>query len=97
MWFADGVLTLLSVAGPVVWNTAFRRTAAPDDAAWLTMRTTPATFGDLMRQHTEANLDAIDALSAHAGGGTQPAVQCLEHQLEIARVWEYLGQRLGTH
>ena len=95
VWFDDGVLTLLSVAGPVVWNTAFRKTAAPDDPAWLTMRTTSSTFGDLMRQQTEANLDAIDALSAHAGGGTQPAVQCFEHQLEIARVWEHLGQRLG--
>jgi thiazolinyl imide reductase len=98
-WFGDGVLTLLSVAGPVIWNAGYRRQVQGGDPAWLSLgaTSTSATFGDLMKQQTRANLQAIEALSTHAAGGPQPDVQDLSHLLEVSRIWERIGHVLGRN
>jgi NAD-dependent oxidoreductase involved in siderophore biosynthesis len=96
VWFGDGALTLASVAGPVVWNEAFRKTADRAQPAWLIVHGPPTTFADLLAQQTKANLEAIDTLCAHAAGSPPPEVQRFHHHLEIARTWEYLGERIAT-
>jgi thiazolinyl imide reductase len=94
VWFENGALTLLSVAGPVVWTAAFRPAGEPGDPCWRTDQP-PATRGDLLRQQTASNLEALEALRTHAAGRTAPASQTREHLLDVSRAWERLAVTTG--
>lgn len=90
VWFDDGTLTLLSVAGPVVWNAAFRPAGAPGDLCWRVDQTAP-TRNALLRQQTASNLDALEALRRHAAGAAPPVHQTRGHLLDVSQAWERLA------
>jgi NAD-dependent oxidoreductase involved in siderophore biosynthesis len=95
-WFDDGALTLLSVSGPVVWNGSYRRTAPLGADAWRAIHAPRTSYGDLLDQQTRANLEAIDALRAHATEGISPDAQCPDHLLDVARAWEHIARQLAA-
>jgi thiazolinyl imide reductase len=94
VWLGDGALSLLSVAGPVVFNPAFRPDRQSADPCW-TIAAAPGTFGDLLRQQIRSNLDALDGLREHAGGGPAPPAQERGHLLDVSDAWERLAVTTG--
>ena len=92
--YPEGVLSLLSLAGPVVWNRNYNR-AAGEEALWSALgRDRAFTAKELRRERVLANLAAIDQLARSIRGSPPASEQTSEHILEVAEVWELLCERL---
>jgi thiazolinyl imide reductase len=94
-WWSEGILSLLSVAGPVVWTRPLRGGLDPVAPMWEGAERPAPRPADLREAQTQCNLEAIEALAAHAAGGPAPAVQQLDHQLDVARSWEHVTRALA--
>jgi thiazolinyl imide reductase len=95
-WWAEGTLTLLSVAGPVVLTRPLRGGLDPAAPMWEEAELPAPRPADLRDAQTRSNLEAIESLAAHAAGGPAPAVQQLDHQLDVARSWEHVTRALAA-
>ena len=91
--FDQGILSLLSIAGPVIWNANLGRAAAgrlfevvPDGSSM--------TGADLGRARQEANRAALERLIHEVETGVAAREVSREHTLEVARAWQLLGDQL---
>lgn len=93
--FPDGVLSLLSVGGPVIWN---RNLAMASTKNLLSehIYADPALTPELLKtERIQANSTALNRLVSHVRKGWTPAEQSQDHLLEIAQLWEHLGKQLA--
>jgi len=90
--FPMGVLTLLSLAGPVCWSWNFSRTMPLDEALPAENFHEGCSMPELKEQRARANRDAVCTLLKCASGGVLPAAQRPEHLLEVGRAWEAIGE-----
>jgi NAD-dependent oxidoreductase involved in siderophore biosynthesis len=95
-WWAEGILTLLSVAGPVVWTRPLRGGLDAAAPMWEGAEPPAPRPAELREAQTGCNLAAIEALAAHAAGGPAPAAQQLDHQMDVARSWEHVTRALAA-
>ncbi len=93
--FPAGVITLASIAGPVIWNGNCGLPAGPADPMWTSVYQEPVTRLDLHRQRISANLGALRSLAESARTGTVPEEQSREHVLEVSRAWEEIATKLS--
>jgi thiazolinyl imide reductase len=88
---SSGMLTLMSINGPVVWNANYGGERPASSALWkLAGSRTPANALELYSQRVQANLDSMDALARHRNGQSAPDNQTPEHILAVSRLWEDL-------
>jgi hypothetical protein len=86
------LLTLLSLAGPVIWNRNGGTIQKPDEELWsnlLAART--VTAGQLREQRDQANLAAVEQLVADVREGIVPPAQSHDYLIGISTAWEQLG------
>jgi thiazolinyl imide reductase len=95
--FPQGVLTMLSIAGPVIWNSNFSRSSGMKGPMWTTVCGGPITSFDLYKQRVTANLDAVRCLVKSAREHVIPAEQTRSHILEVSLVWERIGALICCH
>jgi thiazolinyl reductase component of yersiniabactin synthetase len=93
--FPAGTLTLLSMSGPVVWNTSPAWQAAGEDELWERIGAQrPAHLRRLGEQRLQANLRAMGELVRSARKHIVPPQQRPARLLEVSRVWEQIGKKL---
>ena len=91
----EGVLSLLSLNGPVVWNRNYNQ-AAGDEPLWKSIDGSPGlSAAELWRERILANLRAIEMLAQDIEGNPPPEQQQNTHILEVAEAWEALGKQLA--
>lgn len=90
--FQKGILSLLAVGGPVVWNSNEHTVADPDVPLWDRVFAPDATGRSILEERVDLNLASMDALVAHASGGSPPPAQEPSYLSEVSRVWEGLGR-----
>ena len=93
--FPNGILTLASIAGPVIWNCNYTVSSGAGDPMWAHIYDTPITRMDLHKQRIMANLDALRCLVENARTQVLPAEQTRRHMLEVSLVWERIGTCLN--
>ena len=76
--YSSGVLTLLSLSGPVLWN--------------ANVLLQPSV--EIEQQRIRANRQSLDALVGHMRGGPPPELQSADHILDVSAAWESLGRLL---
>ncbi len=90
--FSSGILTLLSMNGPVVWNANLNSTASSTQPLFTVIhKSRVLTAERLHKQRIAANLDAIKALVRSMKEGVQPPEQQPNYLFEVSRAWETLG------
>jgi len=93
--FPTGILTLLSVNGPVVWNTNLNSTLDTSNSLFVELEAAGALTKTLLRQQrVAANLAAIEALTRAIREHVVPAEQTPTHLLEVSSAWAALGSLL---
>ncbi len=93
--FPDGVLTLLSTTGPVVWN----RTPSHGLENRMPLFTLicdgeTRTVAELGEQRMRANVEALNAMRKSIMGLGVPAIQEPQHILQVSKAWESIGRKL---
>ncbi len=93
----QGILSLLSTAGPVVWNANVNRGSRRAEPLWKIVHGPEGPTGDeLLWARGAANLAALDRLAREVETG-QPAPEARsEHALAVARAWQNIGARLRS-
>ena len=96
--FDSGVLSLSSIAGPVVWNANLAVAAVGGAPLWQIDGAAPSAV-DLRDARATANLEAVLRLTrlAASAGGTDRDHERAErrrHAYAVSRVWEALSSRL---
>jgi yersiniabactin synthetase, thiazolinyl reductase component len=89
--FPSGVLTLLSIAGPVIWSSNYARSSGVERPMWTSIYGKPTTSSDLHEQRVIANLDAVHCLLRSAREHVVPPEQTPRHILEVSLMWERIG------
>jgi thiazolinyl imide reductase len=90
--FPSGILTLLSMNGPVVWNANLNRAANPTQRLFTVAHENCALTPELLHnQRITANLAAIKKLVKNMSEGARPPEQTPGYLLEVSRAWETLG------
>ena len=93
--FQTGVLTLLSTAGPVVWNKNQAQVPANDSSLWtVTCDHGTRTISELREQRIQANVQALNSIRKSILGNSPPKIQEPQHILQVSRAWESVGRRL---
>jgi len=94
--FPHGLLTMLSVAGPVVWSANLNLALGKGLALWRALPGGGIHSGEkLQLDRQNANLRALRALERQAFGGHAVPWQQAEHLLGVSRSWEALTAALG--
>ena len=96
--YASGVVSLLSLAGPVVWNANYGRASAHAGEPLyrpIHLRSGMSAAG-LQWHRTAANLHSMDALARHMRGGPAREDQRPERMVEVAAAFEALAEALRT-
>lgn len=92
--FPSGILSLLSVAGPVVWNENLGRMGAGSKELWkASAGAGRRTWKRFAESRIQANLAALDALAEEVRTGRRPPEQSPEHILAVSRLWQRLAVR----
>jgi len=91
MIYQSGILTLLSIAGPVIWNRNYIRFAAERGFMCDLLSPFEISGSDLSRMRIQANLRAVGRIfeqvqSARIAPGQQP-----QELMEVAELWETVG------
>ena len=91
--FAAGLLTLLSSAGPVLWNStpAHVRNQKP---LWTILGQATQTLADLGEQRIQANVEALNSIRQCILGRGAPELQQPRHILQVSKAWESIGKQL---
>jgi len=93
--FPSGILTLLSMNGPVVWNANLNRSQDADQTLFTVLHENCSlTAGLLRRQRIASNFRAIEAIAKNIREGVAPPEQKPDYLLELSRAWETLGSLL---
>jgi NAD-dependent oxidoreductase involved in siderophore biosynthesis len=85
--FSQGVLTMLSIAGPVIWNTNLSRSSVMNRRMWTFIYRRPVSSFDLYRQRVKANLAAARCLVRSLREHAVPEEQKRRHILEVSLAW----------
>ena len=95
--FATGVLTQLSIAGPVFWNANYHAGMDPNEPLGIPLYLNDGLSArSFQQERAAANLHSMRAIAAQAGGGETPSEQTAEHILEVSNVAEAIGEILRT-
>jgi thiazolinyl imide reductase len=93
--FPSGVLTLLSMNGPVVWNPNPNCVAGPAEPLFTVVHESRALTAELLYQQRVAiNFAAIETLVKSMSQRVRPPEQLPDYLLEVSRGWETLGALL---
>jgi thiazolinyl imide reductase len=93
--FPSGILTLLSMNGPVVWNVNLNSAANATQPLFTVVHESRALTAELLhKQKIAANLAAIEALVGSIRQGVRPLEQGPDYLLEVSRAWQTLGDLL---
>ena len=93
--FPSGVLTLMSMSGPVVWNWAPAHALGARDSLWTSLYNQGTrTREDLREQRIEANIVALESIRKAILCGETADAQRPTHILEVSRAWESICRRL---
>lgn len=85
--FLQGVLTMLSMAGPVIWNFNLYRSLAPNRPTWTHIYSKSVTSFDLYKQRVRANLLAVRCLVKSVREHVVPEEQTREHIMDVSLAW----------
>jgi thiazolinyl imide reductase len=85
--FLQGVLTMLSMAGPVIWNFNIYRSLALNRPLWTRIYTKSVSSFDLYRQRVRANLLAVRCLVKSAREHVVPEEQTRGHIMDVSLAW----------
>ncbi len=89
--FPQGVLTMLSIAGPVIWNFNINRSSAMNRPIWTFIYGRPVTSFDLYRQRVRANLVAVQCLVKSVREHVIPEGQTRGHILDVSLAWSRIS------
>jgi len=93
--FPSGILTLLSMNGPVIWNANLNQGAPRNEAIFTVAHEDRATTMErLYEQRVCANLSAISELAQNIRDRVTPPEQTRDYLLEVSSLWENLGALL---
>lgn len=85
--FPQGVLTMLSTAGPVVWNSNIFRSLPLNVPMWRHLYRKPETGLGLYKQRVRANLLAIRSLVKSVREHVIPEEQTRGHIMDVSLAW----------
>jgi pyochelin biosynthetic protein PchG len=91
MIFQTGILTLLSIAGPVIWNRNCSRTAAGSSPMYDLLSPPGISSRDLYRKRVLANLHAIHRICEQVQTKAITPEQEPHYLIETAQLWETIG------
>jgi NAD-dependent oxidoreductase involved in siderophore biosynthesis len=94
--FPTGVLTLLSIAGPFVWNKTPAHVPANDSLWTVRCDNETQTGARLDEQRIQANVEALNSIRKSILGHTTPDIQQPQHILQVSKAWELIGRQLYT-
>ena len=95
--FPSGMLTLLSTAGPVLWNGNPAQMSSDEGPLWtLVFGQEPQTSADLREQRIQANVAALNSIRRSILGHVLPDSQQPQHILAVSQAWESIGRQLAT-
>jgi yersiniabactin synthetase, thiazolinyl reductase component len=90
--FPSGILTLLSMNGPVVWNANLNCVAQPTEPLFtIAHADRTLTSESLWQQRVAANLAAISTINKSMSEHSTPHQQAPEYLLDVSRAWEAIG------
>ncbi len=93
--FPSGLLTLLSIGGPVVWNANSAHAIENGTSLWsILCEQETKTVDDLREQRIQANLDALNSIRQSILGHGTPQAQQPQHILEVSGAWESISRQL---
>ena len=93
--FSTGLLTLLSMAGPVVWNSTPAHVLGSDTPLWSVLcEQAPHTVADLREERIRANSEALNSIRHCILGRGTPETQQPQHILQVSKAWESIGRQL---
>jgi yersiniabactin synthetase, thiazolinyl reductase component len=92
--FPTGLLTLLSMAGPVLWNSTPAH-ARDEDPLWSVLcGQATQTVAELRQQRIQANVEALNAIRQSILRHGAPEIQQPQHVLQVSKAWESIGRQL---
>jgi yersiniabactin synthetase, thiazolinyl reductase component len=92
--FPTGVLTLLSVAGPVVWTSTPAQVLGNSEHLSAICHHEKLTLAELGEQRVRANVEALNSIRNAILGHGVPRTQQPEHILQVSKAWEHIGRQL---
>jgi yersiniabactin synthetase, thiazolinyl reductase component len=93
--FPDGSLTLLSAAGPVLWNRTAAHVQNDEDPLWTILGgQATLTVAELREQRIQANVAALNSIRRSVLGQGTPEIQQPQHILQVSKAWELIGRQL---
>lgn len=93
--FSTGLLTLLSMSGPVIWNSISPQVRGTDTPLWTVIcDQQPQTVAALREQRIRANIEALNSIRRCILRHERPEIQQPQHVLQISKAWESIGGQL---
>jgi thiazolinyl imide reductase len=92
--FPSGLLTLLSVGGPVVWTRPLAQVLGKREPLSTICHHKKQTLVELGEQRIQANVEALNAIRNAIRGRGAPETQRPEHILQVSTAWEHIGRQL---
>jgi len=92
--FPAGSLTLLSMAGPVVWNSTPAHVLGNDTPLWTVLCDQAHALADLREQRISANIEALNSIRRAILGHGKPETQKPHRILLVSEAWESIGRQL---
>jgi thiazolinyl imide reductase len=90
--FPSGILTLLSMNGPVVWNANLSCVAHPNQPLFTMAHEDHTLTSQLLwQQRVAANLAAISTILKSMNERSTPPQQAPEYLMDVSRAWETIG------
>ena len=92
--FPTGLLTLLSMAGPVLWNSTPVH-VQNHEPLWSILCGQPTRMvAELQEQRIQANVAGLNAIRQSILRHDPPEIQQPQHILQVSRAWELIGRQL---
>ena len=92
--FPTGLLTLLSAAGPVLWNSTPAHVHSERPLWTMCCGRATRTLAALAEQRIQANVEALNAIRQSILGHGAPEIQEPQHILQVSRAWGSIGRQL---
>ncbi len=92
--FPTGLLTLLSVTGPVVWTSTPAQVLGNSEPLSAICHHEKQTLAELGEQRIQANVEALNSIRSAILGHGAPETQQPDHILEVSKTWEHIGRQL---
>jgi len=92
--FPSGLVTLLSAAGPVLWNSTPSQVQNEKPLWTMLCGQGTRTLPELREQRIQANVEALNAIRQSILGHGTPEMQKPQHILQVSKAWEQIGRQL---